>query len=131
MDLNLNVLRLASGLATYAARRQALIAENVANADTPGFRARDLPDFAAVLDQAAPPFTARTTRAGHIPFGAEAGLGAEPRPDAVEGADTPNGNSVSIEDQMTRAAGIRQSHDLAMGVYAKTLDVLRASIGVK
>jgi flagellar basal-body rod protein FlgB len=131
MDLNLNVLRLASGLATYAAERQALIAENVANSDTPGFRARDLPDFGALLDQAVPPFSAKMTRAGHIPFGADAILGAEPRPDAIEGADTPNGNSVSIEDQMMRAASVRQSHDMAMGVYSKALDILRASIGTK
>ncbi|TPE52493.1 FlgB family protein [Amaricoccus solimangrovi] len=131
MDLNLNVLRLASGLASHAGRRQALIAENVANADTPGFRARDLPGFGALLDQSAPPFTAKTTRAGHIPFGADAILGAEPRPDAVEGADAPNGNSVSIEDQMMRAADARQSHDLALGVYSKSLDILRAALGAK
>ena len=131
MDLNLNVLRLASGLATYATERQALIAENVANSDTPGFRARDLPDFGALLDQAVPAFQAKMTRPGHIPFGADAVLGAEPRAEAVEGADTPNGNSVSIEDQMMRAAGVRQSHEMALGVYAKSLEILRASLGAK
>ena len=128
MDLNLNVLRLASGLATYATERQALIAENVANSDTPGYRARDLPDFGAMLDQSLPAFAAKTTRPGHIPFGASA-LGAEARPEAIEGADVPNGNSVSIEDQMMRAAGIRQSHEMAMGVYSKSLEILRASLG--
>lgn len=131
MDLNLNVLRLASGLASYATERQALIAENVANSDTPGFRARDLPEFGALLDQAVPAFQAKMTRPGHIPFGADAILGAEPREDAMEGADTPNGNSVSIEDQMMRAADVRQNHDLALGVYSKALDILRASIGTK
>ncbi len=131
MDLNLNVLRLASGLATYATRRQALIAENVANSDTPGFRARDLPDFGAVLDEAVPAFQAKMTRPGHIPFGADATLGTEPRPDAIEGADAPNGNSVSIEDQMMRAASVRQSHDMAVGAYSKSLDILRASLAVK
>ena len=131
MDLNLNVLRLASGLATYASERQALIAENVANSDTPGFRARDLPDFGAMLEEAVPAFAAKVTRPGHVPFGADATLGAEPRPDAIEGADAPNGNSVSIEDQMMRAASVRQSHDLAMGVYSKSLEILRASLGAK
>ena len=131
MDLNLNVLRLASGLATHAAQRQALIAENMANSDTPGFRARDLPDFGAVLDRAVPAFTAKLTRPEHIAFGADAILGAEPRPDAIEGADAPNGNSVSIGDQVMRAANVRQSHEMAMGVYSKSLEILRASIGTR
>ena len=44
------------------------------------------------------------------------------------GAETPNGNSVSLEDQMMRAAEVRQEHDLALGVYTKTLEILRAAV---
>ena len=51
MDLNLNVLSLASGLAAHASARQQVIAENVAHADTPGYRARDIADFAATLER--------------------------------------------------------------------------------
>ena len=43
MDLKLNVLQLASGLMAHASARQRVIAENVAHADTPGYKARDLP----------------------------------------------------------------------------------------
>ena len=38
----IETLRMASSLTAHAAERQKLIAQNVANADTPGFRARDL-----------------------------------------------------------------------------------------
>lgn len=114
MDLNLNVLRLASQLASYASTRQTVISENIANADTPGYRARDLGDFAATLEQGMPPFTAKVTRPGHIAFGADA-HGFKAVDSTVLGAETPNGNSVSLEDQMMRATEVKQSHDMAVG----------------
>jgi flagellar basal-body rod protein FlgB len=124
--MDLNILSLASALAAHASVRQRLIAENVANADTPGFRARDIADFAATLDSE-PAFAARTTRPGHIPFGADS-HGFDPLEQAAMGAETPNGNSVSLEDQMMRAAEVRQEHDLALGTYAKSLEILRAAV---
>ena len=124
--MNLSILTLASALSAHASARQEVIAENVAHADTPGYRARDLADFASLIEDG-PGFSARTTRPGHIPFGAGP-QGFEPREDAAFGAETPNGNSVSLEDQMTRAAEVRQEHDLAVGVYAKALDILRTAV---
>jgi flagellar basal-body rod protein FlgB len=127
MDPTLNVLALASRLAAHATARQQLIAENVAHADTPSYRARDIADFASILDSQQTAFAARMTRPGHVPFGADP-HGFEPREQAAFGAETPNGNSVSLEDQMMRAAEVRQEHDMALGVYAKSLDILRATL---
>lgn len=127
MSPDLTLLRLSSQLAAHAAARQTVITENIAHADTPGYRARDIPDFAASLD-AAPALSARATRPGHIAFGADAN-GFEAREIAAFGAETPNGNSVSLEDQMMRGAEVRQNHDLALGVYRKTMDILRTSLG--
>ena len=47
--MNLSILNLASALAAHASARQDVIAENVAHADTPGYRARDIADFASIL----------------------------------------------------------------------------------
>ncbi len=46
-------------------RRQALLAQNVANADTPGWRSRDLRPFAETLS-AIPPVRLATTDPGHL-----------------------------------------------------------------
>ncbi|HET9067544.1 MAG TPA: FlgB family protein [Amaricoccus sp.] len=124
--MNLSILNLASALAAHASARQEVIAGNVAHADTPGYRARDIADFASILD-GTPGLSARMTRPGHIAFGADP-RGFEPREAAAFGAETPNGNSVSLEDQMLRAAAVRQEHDLALGVYSKTLDILRTTV---
>ena len=122
----LEILNLASALAAHAAARQQVISENIAQADTPGYRARDIADFAAIVDEG-PAFAARLTRTGHTAFGADPS-GFEPREAAVFGAETPNGNSVSLEEQMIRAAEVRQEHDMALGVYAKALEVLRTVV---
>lgn len=127
MDLKLTVLDLASRLAAHSAKRQGVISENVAHADTPGYRARDVADFTESLASGAA-FAARTTRPGHIDFGADS-RGFETREVAAFGAAKPNGNTVSLEDQMMRAADARHAHDLALGVYGKSLDVLRAGLG--
>src|SRR4051812_14410907 len=119
--MNLTLLNLASALAAHATARQEIISENVAHADTPGYRARDIADFASIVDEG-PGFAARLTRPGHVGFGS-APDGFEPVESAVLGAETPNGNSVSLEDQMTRAAEVRQEHDMALGVYAKSLEI--------
>lgn len=121
----LELMRLAHGLAAHAAQRQALVAQNVANADTPGYRARDLAPFESVFRET-PSVPLKVTRPGHV-GGAPSVIAAEGRdaPDAEE----PNGNTVSLEDQMLKAAEIRHQHDLALGVYGSALSILRSSIG--
>ena len=128
MDLNLNILRLASGLAAHASSRQRVVAENIAHADTPGYRARDVAEFSESLRGGTPAFAAKVTRPGHLAFGADPN-GFAVREVTALGAESPNGNTVSLEDQMMRAAEVRQSHDMALGVYRKSLDILRASLG--
>lgn len=125
--MDINTLSLASALAAHAAARQQVIAENVAHADTPGYRARDIADFASIVDDQMGAFSARMTRPGHLAFGADA-RGFDPREQTALGAETPNGNSVSLEDQMMRGAEVRQEHELAVGVYAKSLEILRSTV---
>lgn len=119
------ILTIASSLSAHAMQRQALIAENVANADTPGYRAKDIPDFAQSY-RSASPFGMSRTREGHL------GRSAPPFADAVERQTaqmSPNGNSVSLETEMVKAADTQREHNLALAVYGKSLDILRASLG--
>ena len=67
----LELTRMAQSLAAHAGARMALVAQNVAHADTPGYRARDLPAFADVYDGAETAL--RATRPGHIGTAAVAG----------------------------------------------------------
>lgn len=122
MFKDLNLFRLAGGLAAHAAARQGVIAENVAQADTPGFRARDLPEFAELVRQSNPGFAMRTTRVGH---GAAGTAQRAVLPVDAGGTAAPNGNSVSLDTEMMRAADARSEHDMALAVYKSSLGLLR------
>lgn len=115
--------RLAGALANHAAARQAMVAENVANADTPGYRARDLRPFAELVERGDMPMA--VTRAGHQPDG----LSSLRSPVDKGGEPAPNGNTVSLEGEMVTAAEIRHSHDLALAVYRSAGGIIRASLG--
>lgn len=121
----LEVLRMAGSLAAHAADRQALVARNVANADTPGYRARDLESFAAVYRTGDSDL--RRTREGHIRSGGQDAPAA--RVLDAGGPASPNGNTVSLEEEMIRSVEVKRGHDVALAVYRSSLDLLRASIG--
>jgi len=127
MKLNIGVLNLASDLASHAYRRQELIAQNVANADTPGYKARDLSKF-TVSNEFEASFGMRKTRKEH--FGTEIGShNSRIIQSSVLGNESPNGNSVSLEDQLVRSADVQHQHEMALGVYQKSLAILRLGLG--
>ncbi|MFA7433501.1 MAG: FlgB family protein [Gemmobacter sp.] len=122
MFQKVEIIQMAHALAAHAGARQAVIARNVAHADTPGYRAADLPGFAESWRAAG---GLRATRAGHLNGGATLTLAARP----VAGQPAPNGNSVSLEAEMMRAAEVRHQHDLALSIYRSASNVMRASLG--
>ena len=120
---DIGIKQMAHQMAAHAAARQTHIARNVANADTPGFRATDLPDFAQALN---PAVQMRATRPQHM--GAN---GAQPNTQIVEraGEASPNGNNVSLEIEMMHAAEARQQHDMALSIYSSARDILNSALG--
>ena len=123
---SIEILQMAQALAAHASARQGLAAANTANADTPGFHARDLPEFAEVYRNGAGGGMAlRQTREGHL----SAPASGSARAIIAPGVEKPNGNTVSLEGEMMRAAAIRGEHDKALAVYKSTLSMIRSSLG--
>lgn len=110
--------------------RQTLIAENVANADMPGFRPRDL--TALRLDPATgKPATSGTlalTQAGHMAPAGVGGPGADPRK-TKSFEVRPSGNAVNLEEEMMKAGDNQSDYQLAASMYQKSLDTLKIAIG--
>lgn len=105
--------------------RQRLLAQNVANVDTPGYRPRDAVPFAELLARRTAAPGVAVTDARHItPARARAGEVSARVTDR-----TPNGNAVSIEEQALRIAETDQAHALAMGLHRKYLGLFRTALG--
>lgn len=124
MFAQIDTMRMARDLGAHAAQRQRVIAMNVANADTPGYRARDLPEFEDGLGRS--PLELRRTRAGHVQSDAS---GTRARPVDVQGEPSPNGNTVSLEDEMVRSADAKREFDLSLSVMQSGLNLMRIAIG--
>lgn len=106
----------------FLAARSGVIAENIANADTPGYAARDLKprSFAARLGAAL-----RVTDPRHI-AAAPASSGASSRAEAAPDPEVAlNGNKVSVETQIMKLAETRADYQLASTVYRKAIDMVR------
>jgi len=105
----------------HLSRRTSVLAENIANADTPGFVARDLAEPRAQTSPAL-----RVSDARHIAHAGAAGSARiVPAPD---GDASINGNEVSLETQMMKLAQTRSDYQLASSVYRKGLELIRLAV---
>ena len=105
--------------------RQRVIAENGANADTPGFVGRDLKqptDFAAAMARGGGLQMVRTNAAHIAPAGTPVRFDATKAPDSETTLD---GNSVVVEEQMLKMAESRMAYDAAIGFYQKSMSMIR------
>lgn len=109
--------------------RQKVLAENVANSDTPGFRPRDLsqPKFDRSEQPIASVGLART-EAHHL-----AGIGGKPSQFRADGktnyAIRPGGNAVSLEEEMMRVANNQMDYQAATALYTRSLNLLKTALG--
>lgn len=126
MFQNLAIFKVSHAMAVHAADRQAVLARNMANADTPGYVARDLPSFQDQLDSGADTNAMRNTRAGHLVDTSGARSGVQVRTNT---AASPNGNAVSLEEEMLKAVDTKRQHDRALAIYKSALGVVRTSLG--
>lgn len=127
---NISVFRLAGARLDYLAERQKLIAGNVVNANTPDYRTKDLKPFDELMrGQAAGPqgVAPARTSALHLAGFTTGGASVQEarKPDQWE--TTPDGNSVSLEQEMNKGSETRDAFALTAGVFQRNLQMLRAA----
>lgn len=126
---DLKILRMSQASAQQAAFRQSVIAQNVANANTPDYRARDVDPFNKTYENEvgfAQSGSMRHSRAGHIDTTNEAPIRTfTPATDTM----SPNGNSVSLEDEIMKSVDTKRQYDLSLTIYKNAMTILRTSIG--
>ncbi len=116
----------------WAQTRQRVLSENVANADTPNFRPRDMvplkfepPGEHSVAG--VPAVTLVRTEAGHV-----AGLGGDPifhaTADGEFGVRT-TGNAVNLEQEMMKVAANTMDYQAVTALYTRSLNLLKTALG--
>ena len=117
----------------WSQERQRVLAENVANADTPNFRARDLapPKFEAPV-HAAPATVSRVsllrTETGHIAGAMTGGSGFQSQ-SAGNYEVSPTGNAVNLEDEMMKVAANQMDYQAVTALYARSLGLFKTALG--
>lgn len=112
--------------------RQKVLAENVANSDTPNYRERDLvlPKFDnpnSVFSRHVARVALARTESGHI---GGATISNSPFEESKANRDIrPTGNSVNLEDQMMKVAANQMDYQAATALYARSLNLLKVALG--
>lgn len=125
---NIPLFGLLKGRMGYLGERQRLISQNVANADTPGYGAKDLKAFSF-----AEAMKAGKGQGGVVAVRTDAAhLSGTARPTSVwssrqapDSETTLDGNSVVLEEQMMKMSEARMGHDAAVSFYQKSLNLMR------
>lgn len=116
---------------SWLAQRQEVLAQNIANSDTPRYRPSDLKafDFKELIRRESMQINMATTREGHL------GGRRKRIRDFTEEVTrrpyetSPDGNAVVLEEQMVKIAQTQISHTLATKLYSKHLEMFLIAIG--
>ena len=133
MDLSqIPLFAMLRGRLGYLSEREQVVAQNVANSDTPGFTPKDLQPFtfkAQVDTQAGGSgATPAVTQPGHMALpGAQGGSGKSGfKPITSRDSEMRlDGNSVVLEEEMMKMTDARMNYDAAISFYQKSLSLLQ------
>jgi flagellar basal-body rod protein FlgB len=122
----IGVFDLAERRLAWVDKRQAVLAQNIANANTPQYQPHDLAPFAAALGSAAVIAPVRT-QPNHLAGTA----GAASQSELVErpSAHAPDGNAVALDQQLVKVADTETTHALVTAIYKKYLGMFAMALG--
>jgi flagellar basal-body rod protein FlgB len=130
MDLDkFTLLNMAKQRMAWSARRQEVIAKNIANADTPLYKAGDIKGltFKRELEGIGPLVPASTSK-GHMTAAPMEAPHLREYKDFNPYEVSPSGNSVVLEDQGLKMSDTKGAFDLAANLYQKQVKMMRNAV---
>jgi flagellar basal-body rod protein FlgB len=116
-----NVFALAEKRLAWIGQRESVLAQNIANANTPGYAARDIKPFSAFL-------AAQTQQTADGDFSVES-PGPASSLDPVATGRSISGNTVVLDEQLEKVAETDGAHQLATNLLKKYVSLFRTAIG--
>jgi len=132
MDLDkISFFAMAKKRLAWLTQRQEVLAQNVANGDTPGFRPSDLKPFAfkELVRRESMQINMEVTQAGHAEGQRKRLRDFSEKTERKPFETAPAGNAVILEEQMAKLNESGVSHKLTSQLYAKHLKMIRTAIG--
>jgi flagellar basal-body rod protein FlgB len=119
------LFQVASQKSQWLSARQVAVADNVANANTPGYRALDVPPFSTYLS--ASPIALASTNPGHM-APAAAMLDSLKEVEAEPGEESLSGNTVSLEQQMINLGEVSRDFSMTANIRRAFHQLLLAAL---
>lgn len=116
------------------AERQRVIAQNIANSETPGFKAQEVeaPDFSSLLTNQGVPHVARPqvqVSSGMVALGVPPTTANRVIADSDVSETKPDGNNVTLEDQLLKMGQVQTDFTTMTNLYRKQMALIQAAIG--
>jgi len=132
----------------WLAQRQQVLARNIANANTPGFKPKDIeaPDFSALLERGGPAGATGTggmvtrqaanvplmvTHPRHMPAGPgdEQTTAKEHDIDTKDAPQRISGNAVVLENELMKVGKTAMDYELSTSIYKRYVAMFRVALG--
>lgn len=115
----------------WLGQRQEVLAQNIANADTPGQKAKDLdpPDFKRLVGRENRQITVQRTNKLHLTGGFKPPRDYTEKETRKPYETAPAGNAIILEEQMMKLGKSSADHKLMTELYKKHLGMFRIAIG--
>ena len=115
----------------WLGHRQEVLAQNIANSDTPRYQARDLKafKFKDLVRNQGPNIRMAVTEGSHLTGSPKRVVDFKVETERLPMETSPNGNSVVLEEQMAKISETGISYRLTTELYKKHLNILRMAIG--
>lgn len=131
MDLgNLTLFKLMSRKMAWLSQRQDVLAQNIANTDTPDYKPNDLKPFtfqsAMEGDGRLQPVT--TNPMDMVGFDPNGGRGFRAGTEAKPYETEPSGNAVSLEEQMMKVSKTQADYQLVTNLYSKQITMMKTAL---
>ena len=128
------LFQLISARLSWLSQRQAVLSQNIANADTPEFQPKDLraADFTRLVEGLAgrpSGLALAQTKPAHLNGAPMLQIGLAGHPLATEYEVAPDGNAVVLEEQSAKAAQTALDFQLTSNLYRKYLGMVRVALG--
>ncbi len=107
----------------WISARQHVVAQNISNADTPGYRPKDMAPFSAMLDT----FDVSPVRTNPLHLAGYSPSGTAPQQATAERA--PDGNAVGLEDQLTKVADNENMQAMTSNLWKTYMGMFMTALG--